>query len=970
MSESDLDSLRSSIPEILALARLSGVFSRVGVLAYKDYTEPDELIAWSGWNSDSALARFVQDLEPTGGGDFPEAAKTALIRALQAVDKESKTLILWYADAPPHHMSVQSLGNDVAETKAFPTGAVDWVKLSHTARRRNCTVFTFTPNSMDIAHASFYILLSELTGGVSISSKAGAKSAEVISRLTLGVILQWIGQSTTNMEDVLRDSGALLLRYEESPRTATSKPKDEESGSAGYLPPSLKSSNGTPLRRILSIALDISHLSSTASEMVPLDLSKRFDDVAQTGYRSLAYQSLEDIIKLNVASLTYNSIFGQLWRAVCRDPSERRTHLVDAFSDAVGKITDFEKRAALRQWLEESFDRTAEIEQIIMRHRTAEGGESASLYLDLDADVRLTRTELLDVSRSCYSAVLKKIANIFTHLKLAESNTHLLPGQRSIPLTLPPRDLFRILPHLIVPGTLYPTRAASLTAILALTTGVPFLRDSTTALLEPTKGTWLDMQVPENISFDCAKLLLSAPPGLVLNAKEKRVYEGMRRYQLVEDLSLEVTVPWTPRKTRGVGDVKVQCKKCGIRRSITIMSHVHSDVCGLCVRGALSAAKLAERYPDLDDSESCWVECSRRTCRAQYVLVDIPPRCYYCRNGVACPWLECSSCSNRVIVPQKFRTATDSQAYICPACTNAALKTTVEENTTAGVLVAQNGVGWLGFSEDHKSDIFKGKSAFKLMQAFGEVVFGSGNAGVKSLFGIENLIGRGEIVLSTCSLCFEEVQSTKLVQACGRTGCNQLVDQKCLHEWYGENAPGKLLNTMQFTCPFCRRRPTIKTLSRYNRHAISLGGLQVALDDRVRFLYAWCLDCGFAKPAVERTVCTSDTDGVPALADFRCKECESSLRAVNSRIEAEEYVFLKEQKKGKMKKEQMWREVQGLRTVVCPNETCGARVNKIDGCNHMVCVCGTHLCYACGKAVAEEWIGRHAYREHGSIYDE
>ncbi|KAJ7672013.1 hypothetical protein B0H17DRAFT_947910, partial [Mycena rosella] len=97
-----LDALRSSIPEILALAKLSGAFSRVGVLVYKDYTDlPQEIAAWSGWN-DPNLSQFVQDLDPTGGGDFPEAAKTALIRGLQAVNKESKTLVLWYADAPPH----------------------------------------------------------------------------------------------------------------------------------------------------------------------------------------------------------------------------------------------------------------------------------------------------------------------------------------------------------------------------------------------------------------------------------------------------------------------------------------------------------------------------------------------------------------------------------------------------------------------------------------------------------------------------------------------------------------------------------------------------------------------------------------------------------------------------------------------------------------------------------------------------
>jgi hypothetical protein len=179
------------------------------------------------------------------------------------------------------------------------------------------------------------------------------------------------------------------------------------------------------------------------------------------------------------------------------------------------------------------------------------------------------------------------------------------------------------LPHLIVPGTLYPVRAATLTAVISLITAVPFLKVPATELLATAKGKWLDIQVPENISFDCARFLLSAPESVVLTTREKRVYRAMRRYKLIElnlDAPLVVDVPWTPDKTRGPGDVKVQCKKCLVRyvfglnilsfsaiscptfrRSITIMSHEHSDLCGFCVTGEVSPAKVATRYPDVDE---------------------------------------------------------------------------------------------------------------------------------------------------------------------------------------------------------------------------------------------------------------------------------------------------------------------------------------------------------------------------------
>ncbi|KAF7345337.1 RING-type domain-containing protein [Mycena sanguinolenta] len=931
--EGYLDALRASIPEILALAKLSGAFSRLGVFAYKDHCDPaDQIVAWSGWNAPT-LPQFVSDLNATGGGDFPEAAKTALIRALQAANKDSKTLVLWYADAPPHHMSVQSYQNDVAEAKAFPKGAVDWVKLCHIARRRNCTLFCFTPRAMEVQFSCFYVLLAELTGGVCIGSKSGSTDSAHISRLTLGVIMQWMGRGTSTMNDVIRASNAVFLRYEKSPRTAVPKLTDEGLGSQGYLPPSHTAHKGTPSAS--------NHQGSLGALEYP----------PESAYRDLVYESLTSIIRTNVACLSYNPVFGQLWRAVCKDADSRKTALVDLFSEYVSKVSNADEKAALRQWLEDSFDQTEAIEGIIKRH--CANGPTQMVYLDFDADVHLTRTELLEVSRSCYAAVLKKIARVFTHLKLVEPGVTLASQQRSIPLTLPARDFYRLLPHLIVPGTLYPARAATLTAVISLITGVPFLKDSATALLATAKGKWLDLEVPENISFDCARFLLSAPEGVVLTARERRVYKAMRRYKLIElnlDAPIGVSGPWTPQKMRGPGDVKIQCTRCSVRRSVTIMSHQHANVCGLCLRGDLPPSTLKEKFPGVEEAESCWVECSSTNCRAQYVVENVPalkirPRCYYCRNNAPCPWLECSVCTNRVIVPHRYRT--DEKRYTCPGCSNANWggKSIVTEDTTLRTLIRENGRAWLGFSDS--AAILDGKSAFKLMQAFGAEVFGKAptNAApslllrqkvlhdtAKTLAQVEAWVGSGEVVLASCALCFEEMPTGKLVPACGRTGCAQLVDDGCLREWYGQNEPGKLLNMMQFTCPFCRRKPTVKTFARYNKRAAVLCGVQEAMGDR-RFLYAWCIECGCAKQAFERTACTEE--GVAPISGFKCEDC---------------------------------RRPRPGRVVNCPNVDCRYPISKSGGCNHITCVCGTHFCYACGGEFGFD-IYDHMSRVHGSFYD-
>jgi hypothetical protein len=180
-------------------------------------------------------------------------------------------------------------------------------------------------------------------------------------------------------------------------------------------------------------------------------------------------------------------------------------------------------------------------------------------------------------------------------------------------------------------------------------------------------------------------------------------------------------------------------------------------------------------------------------------LSQIRPRCHYCRNNTPCPSLECSRCTNRIIVPDPYRTSQDRRLFVCPACDNSATKvaTIISQETTTRALNNENGIAWLGFSIS--DDVFEGKSAFKLMQLHGVGIFGEQPAASSTLklslngkkvqdpaqafAQIERRVGRGEVELGSCALCFEEILKTKLVPACGRTGCGQKVDEGCLHEW-------------------------------------------------------------------------------------------------------------------------------------------------------------------------------------------
>jgi hypothetical protein len=50
----------------------------------------------------SDLLAFTTRLRPEHGGDWPEAVKTGLAHAYSVMREDAKTLVLLYADAPPH----------------------------------------------------------------------------------------------------------------------------------------------------------------------------------------------------------------------------------------------------------------------------------------------------------------------------------------------------------------------------------------------------------------------------------------------------------------------------------------------------------------------------------------------------------------------------------------------------------------------------------------------------------------------------------------------------------------------------------------------------------------------------------------------------------------------------------------------------------------------------------------------------
>jgi len=230
-----LNSLQKSLPQIISISTLTDCFSRIGLLAYRDYGD-DDLLDWSGWLSASFfsdepmvdLIEKAKRLRPMGGGDLAEATKTGLARAYELMRKDATTIILLYTDAPPHtasngSMTDPSSSNLGAEQRAltektayggFGENFADWVSaskwLSGRSGDKKSQVFCILEPNLHFNYAAYYNYLSATTGGTCLYL-ADSKPAS-ISKVTVELLLAWMGAQKAGVR-ADEDFPGFLSRY-------------------------------------------------------------------------------------------------------------------------------------------------------------------------------------------------------------------------------------------------------------------------------------------------------------------------------------------------------------------------------------------------------------------------------------------------------------------------------------------------------------------------------------------------------------------------------------------------------------------------------------------------------------------------------------------------------------------------------------------------------------------------------------
>ncbi|KAH7317108.1 hypothetical protein B0I35DRAFT_267483 [Stachybotrys elegans] len=966
--------------------------------------------------------------------DWDEAAKTGLAFAHSKMRADATTIILFYTDAAPHFRSVGgpncSEEIDILSSPNSYGGSgplfLDWVQAAWTLKSgpKKAAVYSILSDGYTY-NLSPYLYLSTVTDGSFFTMQK--PDADAISRMTLNILLTWMhveGLATQN--DVLLGTA---IKYKSSDGIDTISNENDRRPLKRFF----AKSNQASFEASVNSNTERTSVTITTMPSIMLQRGPAIDLVARYKsdhvYRELVVAQLHDIISADVTAITVNPVFGTLWRTVCRDrKNEARNQLVTLFGSQVALIESDTQRAFLEAWLEESYDYAGEIEEAL--ESLPKEKRFPAVYLDRNLkftgcgqDLRrptdFTRKELLEIARSCNPVILGRLGKVLTQLVFVQREQDVPDRSKAgpeqsalIPLALAEEEhgykFWSFLLHTVLPGTQLAQRPAALLAALTLRLGIAPLRAVAESELLRYRDHWNTLEIPENWSIECLGLLLDAdqdhrqrmesdttqrkPHVSLLREADRSLFRTLVDYKMLELnllTTLSARVGWTPDKSMvALGPVAV-CSRCKFPRSVTVMTD--EQICGLCARSCSCPVCTASGIQDINKwllvnvseahderTEVCWVECSRKACRAQYVVyhpknLKGEAKCFYCRHegeqskGEA-PTVQCSTCMNHIIWPKAHRpSGFDDSQFRCYACVSG-ISSVVMKETNAKLLAKENGTNWLVRNDERAiPTLFAGQSMFKtasgvdldrfsrdvaLFPTTGDRLTLSGKLvqneqDVKA--NLRNWVVSRQVETGTCSLCFSEDKKANLHRACGRSGCHQLVCDGCRNSWYGMNRAGHIINVPALCCPFCRRLPAGKVIHKFD--LVWLGGLRAAVEEASTWIYGWCVACGYARQYMERVCGTGEA---PVEDQWKCEEC----------IEKEAY------------------EESAQEDVVCRNHryrecpACGVMTSKLSGCDHISCPCGAHWCWSCGwqeppdgEFPEGQGVYDHMYQKHYGIWN-
>jgi len=1019
-----ISSLNQVLEQIFRMIRiLFGGKVRLHIIGYKDYCD-SEIIAECHEN-DKIQQWVSSNLRASGGGDAPEAAKTALnvlYEYIQTQDaaKGRRSLVLVYTDAPPHHPRTGSsnIGKEKeAIALSYEKPGFDWVDICKAFAAMELPFYTFLATNISRDTRLFWQMLGEVVLMPNTSS-------DNITKATIGVINQLMDAADENFIDKYADAFK-LSRYAEQCDLQQLK---DEMHCDGRLPDNGSVKGQCVLESTDFMRLRPLHFLSSVLKKLPTKLLK------DESFRDLVFAEFKPIFTHeNVLCLSYNSVFGSIWRMLCRFREDERLKILrDTFSLLITQLDD-RKRAEMQEWIDESYDDTEEINTLIRQHlahqralaapeqKADDGGdggdgEGAAFieYMSLDAidamdpELLPTKKELLTIANSLYGDIIHKVQQILTHLIVfRQPKDEPAPFDKSIgsegsykalPASLDDQALFALLSHLVIPGTKFTLRPTLIMAMIAYLSGNAVLAERAEALLLRHKGSWITLDkletFPEFLSVPFVKLVTRcnrAMDGRLLSDAECAFYARLfkiYRVRMARPKPFELSVGFTPKLAEVRADCKRKCAKCGYLRSFTLMTP--SGVCGKCLAPP-SERHLVRDMQDPEDvkdvqRQSHLTQCF--ACQAIYAVVDVDalnvrPKCHYCRNGQKVPAISCRVCLNRFVLPDPNFFGADAQAaeWTCPCCTLSADKATSPVSVDFEAL-CRTFPAILPTLFDVKctddavlKDLFSGMSLFKLYMKHTEALFPSDETKASD---DESSAGPST-----------EQRVARVVDALSQSDAPARFKGKLVHDLAAlmssvatAVSSGKLsavcclcfepkaLVALDSACGACRNLMCFECLRTWYAQ---LKPGRVVLPSH--------LLCPFCKRRPQRKTLKKYNKEVCAITRCRvalstkwyhawCVDCYRIKPAVERECLRETLPTLNAFKCEQCTEAALAKQSEDAEFVAknfkkCPS--CEMATVKVSGCNHITCRCGAHWCYECGEQFEEDEIYDHMDEAHGGI---
>jgi len=968
--QNNIDAIKAAMTQLFSIKTLTGSIIPIQFILYRDYCIPN-CCNWTiksspVMNDITQVMSFIQYINAQGGGDTPEACKTALVSAWDMID--DNTIVFIYTDAPPHdditlnylhqnnknyrhaswdtimdafttlHTNLQrqgirnmSVSNGILEAANIGQHYSIWSNIVNDPKYRmlrsknQIYILTVMPNTSMI---TWYSAL-----GTYINMKQSSASA--ITNITIGLFLNLIG-----------------VQFSQDPSVLNTFEVIKNVNGNNEINP--VNQNMFPFPTIDTIRINL----------VDIITKFRTDDT----FKELVFNTLDKLIcSQYVMSLTTNDIFGKLWRECCK----MREHpmlvkLQNAISQCCAApylaVRDSSAPAILKKWIANSYDNTDDILEyftIEMSKFVSRSDNNRYIQILVCDLPQMARDDVLEIGRGTATfdnlrTIVQFLINVRTinyysnPVNMEHPDDKDIPNKMTtlptnyVPMCIPNNKFFGYLGHLMCRGTLFSKKSACILAILAYQSENPVLQNRAKRYLDGMIGRWLDIDkiadYPELLTISFIKLLEKYPG--FLTDKEQRFfkkYQDFTRLQSVRNLDIDVRISWIPTQGSTYTDDKWLCHTCNNMLPISLM--VRNGICAFCDDVDLVQQSIRGMYTNEHShcNKSYMVMCRNDCCRGIYAVQRIKalrcePKCYYCRMQQQPHNIECNTCHNKFVIPDQSMIAdqiSSDYKFKCPMCINNPEQTIVDKTITLGQIINENPTLKPLFGVAPQMNLQIQGSLFKNRDAIIECEQIPSGSISQDLTVDHRYVHNADTICTdlpkdiisgshhaNCSICYGDFHISKLTQLCGH--CNNKVCHDCGVQWYSNIKPGDVLQPAHLCCAFCKKRPQYNIIRSFNPAIVNLMGTRQIIFDNHNY-YAWCIRCNQIKIAgnIECAGAQGDPDFRGA---FECDDCR--IKIINAQ--------------------------PTLDVKMCPNEMCGIATEKVSGCNHITCTnCHTHWCYVC-----------------------